>query len=324
MPTKTKKAAKEGPELQREYDSLKPLAERFLGALIQEISFILSQNSLALAVPIQGRIKSWTSIAEKCDRQKLSLESITDLSDLIGLRLIFLFSRDLKSAIGHISSTFYLIEQEDTLDRLSESQFGYQSHHLVVSIPDEWTTVPTLLDCEKFQIEIQMRTVAQHAWAAASHQLQYKREGSVPLEVRRSINRVSALLETVDLEFERLLSERETYVAGMDSSAARSEPLNVDILTAILDDTLPPQNRKDDDSYDGLIQDLESAKIVDTSALYKLIRDHLKETIKHDQEIVEGKHEDYNVGKEKDRVEKGVFLSHAGLVRHMLRHIGKL
>lgn len=54
--------------------------------------------------------------------------------------------------------------------------------------------------------EVQVRTVTQHVWAAASHVLQYKQEASVPLPVRRSIYRVSALLETVDLEFERVLS----------------------------------------------------------------------------------------------------------------------
>lgn len=310
-------------DLQDDYNRMKPLAEHFLRALTEQAHQIVAQNNLALAIPIQGRIKTWRSISEKCERQKLELESVLNLSDLIGLRLVFLFSRGLKTAIDCINELFSVIDQEDTLARLGESQFGYQSHHFVVRIPDDWLKVPTFSGCQVFQVEIQMRTIAQHAWAAASHQLQYKREGSVPVEVRRSINRVSALLETVDLEFERLLSERESYVAGMDSSSARSEPLNVDILTAILNELLPSKNRKSDENYDSLLQDLKAAEIADTRALSELISGHLNETIKHDREIVEGKHKNYHVQLEKDRVEEGVFLSHAGLVRHMLERIGK-
>jgi ppGpp synthetase/RelA/SpoT-type nucleotidyltranferase len=70
--------------------------------------------------------------------------------------------------------------------------------------------------------ELQLRTLAQHIWAVASHKLQYKREASVPVPIRRSINRVSALLEMVDLEFDRVLLEREQYVpATRDQPAQR-------------------------------------------------------------------------------------------------------
>ena len=309
MPRRSPKSKTSERDLQEEYTSVNLRAARFIDAIKEQLHLIVSKNDLTLAVPIQARIKTWNSIQEKCERKELSLEFVLTLTDLIGLRLIFLFSRDLKEAIEHVCNSFYVIDQEDTLGRLGESRFGYQSHHLVVRIPDAWTRVPTFTDCEKFQVEIQMRTIAQHAWATASHQLQYKREKSIPQGVRRSIFRVSALLETVDLEFERVLEQRAKYVAEVDSAAALSERLNVDVLTTILDDKLPLKNRKEGERYryDQLVKELEAARIVETTGLIQLIDEHLEATMKRDREIVEGKYEGaYKI--EKERQERKVFL----------------
>ena len=102
--------------------------------------------------------------------------------------------------------------------------------------------------------------------AVASHYLQYKREKSVPLEVRRSINRVSALLETVDLEFERVLNERDVYVTGI-TSVSPEERLNVNVLKAMLDENLPLANRTNDEAYDELVAELESVGVVNVGGL---------------------------------------------------------
>ena len=309
--------------LLEEYSNIKPIANRLLDELVKQLNEIAAQNALSLAVPIEGRVKSWESIQNKSKRKDRKLNSLQDLPDLVGLRLVFVFDRDLRTAIEHISNTFHVIEEENTGDRLDESQFGYQSYHSVVRIPQNWTDVPTFSKCEGINIEVQMRTVAQHAWATASHDLQYKQEGSVPPTVRRSINRVSALLETVDLEFERLLREREEYVAGMDSLSLSTEPLNVDVLTTILNTRLPKANKTESEDYEALIQDLQSAGIVDTTALNELLDAQVEKAIQHDQEIVDGKHSRYNVQAARDRLEKGVFLSHSGLVRQMLEFVGK-
>ena len=277
-------------DLRDEYVALVPLAERLRNGLSEQLNQIVVQKSLALAVPIVSRIKSWDSIAEKFERKELDLNSVTDLPDLVGLRLIFLFSRDLETAIVAIGRAVSVIDQENTAARLGASQFGYQSLHSTVRIPNEWTKLPAFVDCGQFQVELQMRTIAQHTWAAASHHLQYKREESVPLEVRRSISRVSALLETVDLEFERLLHEREEYVTSVVPKSPDDEPLNVDILTTVLDEKSPPANRVKEENYDQLVVDLNSAGIHNAKELKDLIDGHLDAALEYDREMVDGKH----------------------------------
>jgi putative GTP pyrophosphokinase len=309
-------------KLRDDYDNVAALAERFRNALAQQLQQIVDQASLKLAVPIESRVKTWDSIAEKLERRSVVLKRIVHLPDLIGVRLIFLFNRDLQTAAQTIRDTFKVVAQEDTAARLGDTQFGYQSWHYIVKIPDGWTNVPTFKGCEELWAEIQLRTIAQHTWAQASHLLQYKHESSVPLQVRRSINRVSALLETVDLEFERVLSERESYLTKVTAEPMDAELLNVDILGAVLNEELPPANRTGEENYADLEKELKHAGVGTTQQLRDLIKTHIVRALEWDAEILAGKHHEYATPSA-DRVEKGVYLSHAGLVRQMLRFAGK-
>jgi len=112
------------------------------------------------------------------------------------------------------------------------------------------------MDLGEIRVELQVRTLAQHIWAAASHKLQYKHEASVPLPLRRSIYRASALLETVDLEFDRLLQERSTYVEVQLQNESPDTLLNVEIIGAALSELLPEQYIHAEEYYDELLAEL--------------------------------------------------------------------
>jgi ppGpp synthetase/RelA/SpoT-type nucleotidyltranferase len=77
--------------LGKEYDSLHALAEHFREELTHEIEQLLSNESIALGVPLESRVKSWYSAAQEFERLGLQLGSVKDLNDLVGLRLILLF-----------------------------------------------------------------------------------------------------------------------------------------------------------------------------------------------------------------------------------------
>lgn len=192
--------------LSREYSVIAPTAARFASTLQEQLEMMLATGNLTLGVPIEVRVKEWESIADKIARNRLKLTSLRELTDLVGLWLILLFKRDLPAVQDLISESFSVVSHEDTSARLSETQFGYQSVHYVIKLPGDWLRVPTLADFTGLRAEIQVRTLAQHIRAAASHKLQYKSESNVPAPIRRSIYRVSAILETVDLEFERVLT----------------------------------------------------------------------------------------------------------------------
>ena len=304
--------AAERNKLLEQYESLSVPATRLRDGLVQQLQELISQHSLTLAVPIESRVKTRNSIAEKLERNDMELASLEDLTDLIGLRIIFLFSRDLQTATEAIGEVFKVVSQEDTSARLGDAQFGYHSLHCIVKIPDAWTSLPTFADCQALQAEIQLRTIAQHTWAEASHLLQYKHESSVPFEMRRSINRVAALLETVDLEFERVLSERDSYIAAIPIEPNDTEPLNVDTLKAILDARLPEANRKDNEDYADLERYLKKGGIETAQQLHGLIDDQLAFALEFDEQLAG------STGNAPERREMGGVFSHVSLVILML------
>ena len=63
-------------------------AERFCAALREQLEELIRQHDLTLAVPMESRVKSLTSILEKADRHGLQLDGVQDFDDLIGVRLI--------------------------------------------------------------------------------------------------------------------------------------------------------------------------------------------------------------------------------------------
>ena len=309
--------------LHKEYDSVRDLASRFCSGLKQQLEQLLSANGVTLGVPVESRVKDWHSIAEKTERLSLRLQSVKELNDLVGLRLILLFRRDVTKVCELVSKAFVVVSQEDTSQRLGETEFGYQSLHYVVRLPENWLSVPSFKGFDDFQAEVQVRSLAQHIWAAASHVLQYKQEASVPPPVRRSIYRVSALLETVDLEFERVLEERQSYISALASDRPL-EPINVDLLTKILDTYLPGVNKMQPEPYSELIQDLSHFGVDNAEKLTELIKNQLRPALENDAKRVLTE-SDYlrqdarPLPGERDRIKRGVFYTHAGLVREMLR-----
>lgn len=307
-------------ELRFQYADLYGRAERMRGTVFEQLSELLDCADITLGVPIESRVKSWSSIEEKIERKSLSIDNLNSLPDLVGIRTILLFRTDLGKVDGLINKHFDVISSEDTSKRLGESQFGYQSQHYVLKLPASWLAIPTMTDLGDLQIEVQVRTLAQHIWAAASHKLQYKHESSVPPPLRRTMNRVSALLETVDLEFERVLSERKRYQESGIARITGSEPLNVDLLASILDETFPSSNRTGDEDYESLLSDLSELSVKTASDLKSLLSKHRDATIYEDQKEVKQRLEKRNYkGTTKERIERGVFYTHTGLVRTALR-----
>jgi putative GTP pyrophosphokinase len=311
-------------QFEKDYRSLVPLAESICIELESQLGMLMSEAGISLGFPIQWRVKSWPSISEKCQRTALPIKSLAELQDLAGLRLILLFKKDIESVLSIIESKFNVVRQYDTADRLKEDQFGYVSYHMVVTLPDAWTNVPTMAKLKGIQAEVQIRTVAQHIWAEASRLLQYKREQSVPPPVRRSIYRVSALLETVDLEIDRLVTQKSEYRGSIDL-ANREAKLNADSLEVLLDRLLPAANKKTTEDYGNLLQELNAFGITTVHQLEDLWSRHKEralavEKTRLQEELKKMKSGQTPTGTSIERLQEGVYFLHVGLIRIALRN----
>ena len=268
------------------------------------------------------RVKKWTSIENKLERKNLEIESILSLRDLVGVRAILLFLTDLDKIDELIRSTFEVTSTEDTADRLGEAQFGYQSLHYTIKVPLIWLEIPTMADFGDIQAEVQVRTLAQHIWAAASHKLQYKNEASVPPPIRRAINRASALLETIDLEFERILEKRREYRDIEIPKGIDATELNVDILESMLRDRFPEANRSDgEENYSELLENLTALSVQTVADFDTILKGKYAATMEEERtqlSIVDP--ETGYIGSSEERHRAGVYFTHVGLARVALAH----
>ena len=297
---------------QQEYRDLQPAATRFSEMLVAEMRQMLRRKHIPLATPIEHRVKEWPSIEDKITQHRFRGVSLAELHDLVGLRLILLFRKDVPVACELIESTLEVSSRRDRAEELSYQTFGYQSIHYVIRPPKSWLSVPTFSAFSTFQAEIQVRTLAQHMWAAASHELQYKQEMSVPPPLRRTIHRVSALLEIVDLEFERVFEERETYVQRVRQQR-KSRQLNTDVLAATLDDLLPSENKGTLELYSVLLWELGKLGIKTSEQLSRLIEKHLPSALEDERAYLEHLRQRGSA-----TARKGIF-THLGLVRLILQ-----
>jgi putative GTP pyrophosphokinase len=304
--------------LRESYDNVTPEARNFSEALKDQLSVLLRQNTLSPAVPIESRIKLWPSILSKLDRLGEQWKDVREIWDLIGLRLIFLFPEETARACSLIDQNFDVLYRSNEGQKHSTNEFGYQSIHFTIRPLKKWLQVPTFRNHTGFQAEIQVRTLSQHNWAVASRLLQYNNQEYAPPSVQRSMYRVAALLEVVDLELDRVQRLREHYKQQL-SSSSYSEELNVDLLESLLEAHMPHSHGVDGDDYAGLMIDLNKVKITTGHQVISLIDKHLPQALSNDAAVVSAiRSGDTSFEIDRQRLRKGVFYSHVGLMQNIL------
>lgn len=304
--------------LKESYDQVVEEADRFRKALRAQVSDLLEQNTLRPPIPIESRIKEWPSILLKLDRLSESWTNAHQIWDLIGLRFIFLFPEEAAQACSVIDQNFEVVYRINVGQKLLPNEFGYQSVHFTVRLLPEWLKVPSLRNYSTFQAEIQVRTLSQHNWAVASRLLQYNDQSYAPPSLQRSLYRVAALLEVVDLELERVHKEREIYKKQITADGF-DQPLNVDLLEVILDACLPESHRLAADDYATLLLDLNRCGIGMGAEVITLIDKHLNQALVNDAMALKAaKTGDETYEDDPVRLNKGVFYSHAGLMQNIL------
>ena len=190
--------------LQLAYDSYRPV----LTAILFSVEQKLKKNLKLASMPtFKTRIKDFGSYYKKLLRvrpKSLGKQNLPVLTDLLGIRVICAFLEDLKTVEDQISKLFNVIEIERKGADRTFSEFGYESIHFLVEIPEEFTsnkdTVPEGLVCE-----IQVRTILQDAWAEVEHELVYKSEFSpFDLPLRRKLASLNASLSLSDIIFQEI------------------------------------------------------------------------------------------------------------------------
>src|SRR5258707_12869318 len=81
--------------LEREYAAKLAVATALAEEVQRSITALLAGERITLTIPVHSRVKSWASILEKISRRSLMLKTLDDMSDLVGIRVVVQFERNL-------------------------------------------------------------------------------------------------------------------------------------------------------------------------------------------------------------------------------------
>ncbi len=229
-------------ELLSKYESQYPLYVELASRVKQLLADLLDESEVSIQL-IECRAKTVESLAEKvCRPGKNYSQELSSLPDLAGVRVIAHYLVDIDSINSLIRKTFEVIENEsdDKADALDVDKFGYRSVHFVVMQKAERLSLPEWKKFQGMKVEIQVRTVLQHAWAAVSHALSYKHEEDVAKPLRRKLNRLAGLFELADEQFCELRDERENLSVRYDERIRKGHfdiEVTPDNLSSYIDST---------------------------------------------------------------------------------------
>ncbi|GAA5558879.1 hypothetical protein Asch03_01251 [Acinetobacter schindleri] len=185
-------------------------------------------------VDIPFREKNKKSFLKKIkDKNKSKNYSHTDMTDLAGIRVITLIESDVQK-VGQIIEELFNVHPEESINKsesLGENKVGYRSVHYVCDIGTHRENLPEWKKLKNLCFEIQVRTALEHAWAEIEHDRGYKLGGTLPSELSRRFSLLSGLLESADLEFNRLTVEIEEYANTLESDIEKDNELDKELTS---------------------------------------------------------------------------------------------
>lgn len=212
------------------YSDLVSVLESLVSRLILDERYVVHS--------VTSRCKNKESLARKLALPGKSYESLTDITDIAGLRITTYFSDDV-DAIAKILSSEFCVDSTNSVDKRQTQdpdRFGYQSLHFVASFAPSRTDLREYRRFFGMKFEIQIRSILQHAWAEIEHDLGYKSAIDVPREVRRRFARVAGLLELADAEFSAIRHDLASYGEALQTQIKISDTpieLNLPSLRAL-------------------------------------------------------------------------------------------
>jgi ppGpp synthetase/RelA/SpoT-type nucleotidyltranferase len=160
---------------------------------------------------ITARAKDPERFAEKADRrdaqgrQKYS-RPLTEIQDLLGARVVVFYRGDVDRIVETITRYFRPIEQRELVPD-SQWAFGYFGQHLILPTPRDVIPEDVNVDEVPRFFELQIKTMFQHAWSEANHDLGYKPDRPLTTDQERLLAYTAAQAWGADRVFDELRVE---------------------------------------------------------------------------------------------------------------------
>jgi ppGpp synthetase/RelA/SpoT-type nucleotidyltranferase len=192
----------------------KGLREQVLVPLADELQKHISD--LVQGVPrldrVSARAKTVSSFVKKAaatknDGTRRYDQPLLQIQDLVGARVTVFYLPDVETVSEHLKKYFHYIETRAVVPD-SQWEFGYFGLHYIMPFPSDFDLIRSRCDDAPQFFELQIKTLFQHAWSEANHDLGYKPEAQ-PLDAdeTRSLAFASAQAWGADRVFRSLFDK---------------------------------------------------------------------------------------------------------------------
>jgi putative GTP pyrophosphokinase len=162
-------------DLQRQYAERYKFLEIIAKNLTKTISDVLQDKKRIDRIIVRAksidRFIDKAFIMEKGERKYT--DPINQIQDQIGARIITFYLFDVERIAQTIEKYFSPIEEKVIVPD-SINEFGYEGRHFILFLPEDVLPVGVSKQAIPKFFELQIKTLFQHAWGEANHDLIYK------------------------------------------------------------------------------------------------------------------------------------------------------
>ena len=296
-------------KFQKYYDDNRAIFEKAKNADIRIIASLIKQANIGEVTKIEGRVKDKAECIKKFHR-KYQNKFETDeqpyrirdyISDLIGIRIVCLYEDQIAVVSQVLQRHFKIIDVTDKISAVesTEASFGYKGLHMDLALSDELAALPKFQPYAELTFEVQIRSLIQDAWSVLDHKIKYKK--SIPNDLRRRINVLSALFELADREFKEIRNAtaelmQQATVEPIDDEAAEVDAAvetvaNEKLINAFNFLRVAGHFFRDfefeDYKVDGFVQDiLKLAPHIEKSTLHRSLIENMKAVKEYSTEFL--------------------------------------
>lgn len=264
-------------EIIKYYDANYVKYGKFLKRLQEMIKNILEIQGINFNV--ETRVKQKNSFVTKAlEKQYVDLK--TQFTDFAGLRIVVNDIAQVKKVCEIIENEFLIDKKNsgDKLDGLDENKVGYLSVHFITSFTEEHLKIRENSPYKDLKVEIQVRTILQHAWAQMTHDKIYKYRGNISKKLLRQVNLLAGLLEIADNEFVRL--EKEVSLLSCETNETSTQNINELTLLNYMHNKFDFMNYAYFKNVDDILIELKEYGIITLDDFENLISEKILNIIK--------------------------------------------
>jgi len=197
---------------ERRKNVLLPITERLEPIVREAVSGEVRIERIVLrAKTVESFVDKASNVDE--DSNPKYTDPLSQIQDQVGARIITYYTDDVIRLGKRLRDFFRHIEQRDLVPE-SDSEFGYFGTHFVFFLPtDVFCAEITPERSPKF-FELQIKTLFQHAWGEANHDLAYKANTDLNGAQRRYVAYASAQAWGADEVFNKLFNDLSTENAS--------------------------------------------------------------------------------------------------------------